>query len=130
MMCDSAGNLLDVETARHLCSNFTIVKIPSKKNHKKEIDAVKCLGHENGCHLSPSFHGDPSDNRRFDVATNYSHISADAKSFIYENLDCCKNHRIEGENQYFCKGHFLSFHGDPLRDPLHTPIEEGMIKQR
>ena len=120
---------MDEETAKHLCSKYVIVKIQLKK---KEVEAVKCLGHTNGgCSLSPSFHGDPADERKFNVAANISNISADLlnSNFVYDSLDCCKNHKQDGD-MYVCKGHLLTFHGDPLRDPLHMPIEEGMIKLR
>jgi hypothetical protein len=42
--------------------------------------------------------------------------------------EACSNH-IVLESYYVCKGHHLTFHGDPLRDPLKVQVQEGMIKQ-
>jgi hypothetical protein len=57
---------------------------------------------------------------------------ADPTKYIYSTNPCNYNEKVDNKGRenmetYTCKGHHMTFHGDPLRDPLLVPKEEGMM---
>lgn len=87
----------DLQEAKQVCDNFE----KFMENYKNK-EVFVCLGHEQGCSKMPSFHGD---------SNHYS----------MAHCSHCISINKGGQKQYLCLGHHLTFHGDPLRDPIEIP---------
>eukprot|EP00347_Sterkiella_histriomuscorum_P009315 403341674 len=114
---------MNQDITRELCSNchqdqeskkYQKMKLNKNKNLKKYV----CLGHVDGDHLEPTFHGDPSRNFAFYVVGNSVQV-ANPLAFEYRFFPNCDKFKVgesnKGYQEYFCLGHSQTFHGDPLR---------------
>jgi len=84
-------------------------------HHKTGEHEYVCNGHDYGCNLIPSHHGDPSRGHRFWVYGSGANLS---NPWDYNVLPC--DHAVyvggHGPEEYMCLGHHLKFHGDPERE--------------
>jgi len=78
----------------------------------------KCHGHSRGDYLVPTFHGDPSRNYKFWVYPMGKDIVN--VQWDFRTPDICNNHahvsNHDGIEEYECRGHSVTYHGDPHRD--------------
>jgi hypothetical protein len=86
-------------------------------NTKTGEHEYTCHGHENGCHILPSHHGDPSRDYNFWVYTDGREIVNAA--WDYHKVPCDNFVYLSHDGPvyaYKCLGHQTTYHGDPSRD--------------